>query len=91
MEEKKKHDCDYDPNSKSPFASCRMKHPPNDNYQPYVGAATVEKKEDDREKTQSWLRNVDQEYKEYEKKIRLEKEEKEDKENKLKMLTMNEE
>ena len=51
VEEKKKHDCEFDPNSKSPLASCRLKHPPNDNYQPYVGAATVEKKEDDREKT----------------------------------------
>jgi len=31
-----------DPNSASPLASCRKKHPPkNDTYQPYVGAATV--------------------------------------------------
>jgi len=33
------HDCEYDPNSKSPLASCRSKKPPKDNYQPYVGAA----------------------------------------------------
>jgi len=33
------HDCDYDPNSASPLASCRRKNPPKDNFKPYVGAA----------------------------------------------------
>ena len=30
IESKKEHDCDLDPNSKSPLAGCRNKHPPHD-------------------------------------------------------------
>lgn len=30
IKSKKEHDCDMDPNSKSPLASCRNKHPPHD-------------------------------------------------------------
>jgi hypothetical protein len=87
-----------DPNSKSPLAGCRNKHPPKDNYQPYVGAAEtdkVTKVEDTRELTKSRVRNV---YKEQmDEVIRLEKEELEreeeieKKENELKMKTMNQE
>ena len=32
IKQKGAHDCDMDPNSKSPLASCRLKHPPQDNY-----------------------------------------------------------
>lgn len=90
IESKKGHDCDFDPNSKSPLAGCRSKNPPKDNYQPYVGAATVEKTtEDDREKTKSWERNVLKEYQEEEARLRKIKEENEKKEDDLKMEKMN--
>lgn len=50
VENKKGHDCDYDPNSKSPLAGCRKKHPPKETYQPYMGGAeTPAKPEDTRE------------------------------------------
>ena len=39
IESKKPHECDLDPNAKSPLAGCRNKHPPTDNYKPYIGAA----------------------------------------------------
>jgi len=32
VEKKGGHDCDMDPNSKSPLAGCRDKHPPKENY-----------------------------------------------------------
>jgi len=38
-----------DPNSKSPLASCRLKKPPKDNYQPYTGAAETTKTDDTRD------------------------------------------
>jgi len=63
IESKKGHDCDMDPNSASPLASCRLKHPPNDKYQPYIGAAVVEKTDGDtREKTKSYTRDLIKEY-----------------------------
>jgi len=61
VENKRPHDCDYDPNAKNPFASCRKKHPPTDNYQPYVGAAETDKPakvEDTREQTKSRVHNI---------------------------------
>ena len=64
VENKKPHECDMDPNAKSPLAGCRNKHPPKDNYQPYVGAAEtdkVTKVEDTREHTKSTVRNIYQE------------------------------
>jgi len=57
----KMHDCDVDPNSDSPLANCRLKHPPKDNYQPYQGAAETAgpaKAEDTREVTKSRIHNV---------------------------------
>jgi len=64
IENPRPHECDLDPNSKSPLAGCRNKHPPKDNYQPYVGAAEtdkVTKVEDTREHTKSTVRNIYQE------------------------------
>tara|TARA_B110000285_G_C14533308_1_gene341752 strand:+ start:226 stop:399 length:174 start_codon:yes stop_codon:yes gene_type:complete len=55
------HDCDVDPNSDSPLASCRLKHPPKDAYKPYVGAAETAgpaKAEDTREVTKSRIHNI---------------------------------
>lgn len=31
----KAHDCDFDPNNKSPLASCRKKYPPKPTYKGY--------------------------------------------------------
>jgi hypothetical protein len=73
-------DCDMDPNSKSPLAGCRNKHPPKDNYQPYVGAAEtdkVAKVEDTREHTKSRVRNIYQEELDKVKELMKEEEEKE--------------
>ena len=64
VENKKPHECDMDPNAKSPLAGCRNKHPPKDNYQPYVGAAETDKPakvEDTREQTKSRVHNIYQE------------------------------
>jgi len=42
------------------LAGCRLKHPPKENYQPYIGAAdnTNAKTEDTREVTKSRIHNV---------------------------------
>ena len=56
------HDCDVDPNSDSPLASCRQKHAPqSQTFQPYVGAADIAgpaKAEDTREVTHSRIHNI---------------------------------
>jgi len=87
-----------DPNSKSPLAGCRNKHPPKDNYQPYVGAAEtdkVTKVEDTREHTKSTVRNIYQEELDRVKELMKKEEEKEqaelDAKNAAKRATMNEE
>jgi len=94
----KMHDCDVDPNSKSPLASCRLKHPPKDNFQPYVGAddvSGVTKTEDTREVTKSRIHNIYKEELEevtkYEKELEEKREAEEKKANEKKMSTMNEE
>jgi len=49
VESGKGHDCEVDPNSKSPLAGCRTKIAPVTKYQPYVGAAETVKTTDERE------------------------------------------
>lgn len=69
IESKKGHDCDFDPNSKSPLAGCRTKHPPIDKFQPYQGGAPQPKTEDNREFKKSYLVNEEKKFEEeYEKK-----------------------
>jgi len=47
VENPRPHECDMDPNAKSPLAGCRNKHPPKDNYKPYIGAAEQPAKTED--------------------------------------------
>lgn len=56
------HECDLDPNSKSPLASCRNKYPPKPNHEKYdltrpKDSMAESKKEDDRTHPKSWLKN----------------------------------
>lgn len=79
----KAHDCDVDPNSDSPLASCRQKHPPqSQTFQPYVGAADVSgvtKAEDSREWKGSHLVNYEKIFEEARTKKLKEQEEEETK------------
>jgi azurin len=88
---KKGHDCDFDPNSKSPLAGCRLKDPPKDNYHPYVGAAEtpkIAKPDDDRELTKSRVHNYLKDWENEQKRKVEEKEAEEEAENQKKLKTL---
>jgi len=56
--EPRPHECDFDPNSKSPLASCRLKYPPTPNHESYdLDRPLAQKTGDDREHTGSRLIN----------------------------------
>jgi hypothetical protein len=62
--EAKKHDCDFDPNSKSPLGGCRLKDPPKDGFKPYQGAVATPQTSDDREFKKSHLVNEEKKWEE---------------------------
>ena len=74
-----------DPNAKSPLAACRNKHPPKDNYKPYIGAAEQPAKtEDNREFKGSHLIDEEKLWNEARaKKIKEQEEEEEKKEEEM--------